>query len=87
MTLGHVILGISQMELCALRAHEHVHVRQYEQWGLFFLPAYALSSVWQVAQGRSGYRNNFFEKQAYAVEATQALRSNPQLLRTGFGDR
>lgn len=87
MTLGHVILAISQTELCALRAHEHVHVRQYEQWGLFFLPAYALSSVWQVAQGRSGYRNNFFEKQAYAVEATQSLRPNPQLHRTAFGDR
>ena len=36
MTLGHVILGISQTELRALRAHEHVHVRQYERWGLFF---------------------------------------------------
>ncbi|MDO9199072.1 signal peptide prediction [Rhodoferax sp.] len=87
MTLGHVILGISQTELCALRAHEHVHVRQYEQWGLFFLPAYALSSVWQVAQGRSAHRNNFFEKQAYAGEANQALRPNSQSLRTGFGDR
>jgi len=73
MTLGHVILGISQTELSALRTHEHVHVRQYEQWGLFFLPAYALSSVWQVTQGRSAHRNNFFEMQAYAVEANQAL--------------
>lgn len=87
MTPGHVILGISQTEPCALRAHEHVLVLQYEQWGLFFLPAYALSSVWQVAQGRSGYRNNFFEMQAYAVEVNQALRPNSQLLRTGFGDR
>jgi len=70
-TLGHVILGTCQQELAALREHEHVHVRQYEQWGMFFLPAYALSSLWEVSHGRHGYRNNFFERQAYAVESTQ----------------
>jgi len=70
-TLGHVILGTCQQELAALREHEHVHVRQYEQWGMFFLPAYALSSLWEVSHGRYGYRNNFFERQAYAVESTQ----------------
>ncbi len=40
MTLGHVILGIDEAALIQSRAHEHVHVRQYEQWGPFFLPAY-----------------------------------------------
>jgi len=70
-TLGHVILGTCQKQLAALRAHEHVHVRQYEHWGIFFLPAYALSSLWEVSHGRCGYRNNFFERQAYAVEAHQ----------------
>ena len=69
MTLGHVILGTSAAELAALRGHEHVHVRQYEQWGLLFLPAYALSSIWQVVHGRCGYRSNFFEGQACALEA------------------
>ncbi len=68
MTLGHVILGTCHRELAALRAHEHVHVRQYERWGMFFLPAYALSSLWEVSHGRRGYRNNFFERQAYAAE-------------------
>jgi hypothetical protein len=63
-TVGHVILGVSEEELSAHRAHEHVHVRQYELWGMFFLPAYALSSLWQVALGRRGYRDNFFERQA-----------------------
>ena len=47
------------------RAHEHVHVRQYEQWGPFFLPAYAASSLWQLACGRRCYRDNWFERQAY----------------------
>jgi hypothetical protein len=66
--LGHVILGTCHKEIAALREHEYVHVRQYEQWGVFFLPAYALSSAWEVAHGRCGYRSNFFERQAYAVE-------------------
>lgn len=74
MTLGHVILGTCQQQLATLREHEHVHVRQYERWGMFFLPAYALSSLWEVSHGRSGYRNNFFERQAYAVEDTKKYR-------------
>ena len=67
MTLGHTIVGVDQATLCVLRAHEHAHVRQYEQWGLFFLPAYALSSLWQVINGRSAHASNFFEKQACAM--------------------
>jgi len=75
-TLGHVILGTCHSELCALRAHENVHVKQYERWGLFFLPAYALSSLWEVCHGRNGYRNNIFERQAYAEDAKQKLQAN-----------
>jgi len=40
--LGHVILGTGHAGLVALREHEQAHVRQYEQWGVFFLPSYAL---------------------------------------------
>jgi len=76
-TIGHVILGTCHNELSALRAHEHVHVRQYERWGIFFLPAYALSSLWEVCHGRNGYWNNCFEKQAYAEEAKQKLQASP----------
>ena len=65
MTLGHVILGIDAAALDCARAHEQVHVRQYEQWGPLFLPAYALSSLWQLACGRRCYRDNWFERQAY----------------------
>ena len=86
-TLGHVVLGTCHEELALLREHEHVHVRQYERWGMFFLPAYALSSVWEVVHGRSGYRNNCFERQAYAVEANQELRTDPSFQRPACGSR
>lgn len=64
MALGHVILGIDDAALEQSRAHEQVHVRQYEQWGPFFLPAYVASSLWQLACGRRCYRDNWFERQA-----------------------
>ena len=68
MTLGHVLLGVNEAELARVRAHEHVHVRQYERWGPFFLPAYLSSSLWQWLRGRNPYRDNAFEKEAFAKE-------------------
>jgi hypothetical protein len=68
MTLGHVILGVSHADLALVRAHEQVHVRQYECWGPFFLPAYLLSSAWQLIAGRRAYLDNFFERQAFAIQ-------------------
>ena len=65
-TLGHVILGIDEQVLAAVRSHEQVHVRQYERWGLLFGPAYLLSSLLQFAQGRRPYLDNHFEREAYA---------------------
>ena len=64
-TLGHVILGADRATLDAARDHEHVHVRQYETWGPFFLPAYVASSAWQLVCGRRCYRDNWFERQAF----------------------
>lgn len=84
-TLGHVILGTCHEELVLLREHEHVHVRQFEQWGVFFLPVYALSSAWEVLHRRSGYRNNYFERQAYASEANRERRGAPSSQRTARG--
>lgn len=66
MTLGHVILGVNGRELVQLRQHEHVHVRQYEHWGPLFLPAYLASSLLQLLRGRDPYRENHFERQAFA---------------------
>ncbi len=65
-TLGHVIVGLDHAVLAHARAHEHVHVRQYERWGLFFFPLYLGSSLVQVFLGRDPYRNNCFEVEAFA---------------------
>jgi hypothetical protein len=67
-TLGHVVVGSSAAMLDALRVHEQVHVRQYERWGLLFVPAYLLSSLWCGLTGRHVYRDNVFEQAAFAAE-------------------
>jgi hypothetical protein len=64
-TFGHVVLGVSQEQLTLLRAHERVHVRQYEVLGPLFLLAYPLASVVAAARGRPPYRGNWFEVQAH----------------------
>lgn len=75
-TLGHVILGRDEDALERSRSHEHVHVRQAERWGPFFLPAYLFSSLAELLSGRNPYRNNIFEREAYAA-ATIKLPVNP----------
>lgn len=64
-TFGHCILGQSAEVLEAVRDHECVHVRQYEKWGPFFIPAYLCSSAVAFMQGKRPYRDNFFEREAY----------------------
>jgi uncharacterized protein (DUF2062 family) len=61
MALGHVILATDPQTLERVRSHELWHVRQYEAWGPFFLPAYALASVIAMARGGHFYRDNRFE--------------------------
>jgi hypothetical protein len=75
MTLGHVILAVDRYALRELRSHERVHVRQYERWGPLFLPAYLLSSLLQLARGRNPYRENHFERQAYAAAPARRRRA------------
>jgi hypothetical protein len=65
MTLGHTILGKTIDALEISRDHELVHVRQYERWGLFFIPAYLLSSLFLWCRGKDAYRENPFEREAY----------------------
>ena len=65
MTLGHTILGQSQAALDVSRAHEHVHVKQYERLGPFFIPAYLAASVWAWIRRKDPYRDNIFEVEAY----------------------
>ena len=64
-TFGHVILGLDAPTLHACRCHEHVHVRQYERWGVLFFPLYLGSSLVQLLRGRDPYRDNCFEREAY----------------------
>jgi len=33
-TFGHVIIGVDHVVLHRVRSHEHVHVQQYERWGV-----------------------------------------------------
>ena len=61
---GHVILAVTNEELCRIGPHEQVHVEQYERWGPAFFIAYPLSSLWQLLRGRSPYWCNYFEVQA-----------------------
>jgi hypothetical protein len=64
-TFGHVVLARSSEDMDACREHELVHVRQYERWGPFFVPAYLLCWLILVLRGRSGYWDNPFEREAY----------------------
>lgn len=66
MTLGHVILGQDVACLDHSRDHEHVHVRQFERWGPFMLPAYFLSSFLAWRRGDHFYFDNRFEREAYS---------------------
>jgi hypothetical protein len=70
--LGHVIIAVGRQELEQLRAHELVHVQQYERWGIAFFIAYAASSVWQLLHGRSAYWDNPFEVQARLLSGESA---------------
>ena len=67
MTLGHVVLGRTEHLLDLTRAHERVHVRQCERWGPLFLPAYGLASLAVWIRGGHPYRDNPFEREAYAI--------------------
>jgi hypothetical protein len=66
-TLGHVVVGASLVDLDRTRIHERVHVRQYERWGPLFLPAYLLASGWIWLRGGHPYLDNPFEVEAYRV--------------------
>lgn len=65
-TFGHVIIGLDAACLHACRAHEHVHVRQYERWGVLFFPLYAAFSAWAWMRGGDAYRDNRFEREAFS---------------------
>ena len=67
-TFGHVVLARDQTALDSTRTHERVHVRQYEVWGPFFIPAYLAAGVWAWLRGGDAYYDNPFEREAFARE-------------------
>lgn len=71
-TFGHTVLAVSQHDLDGTRAHERVHVRQYERWGPLFVPVYLFFSLWIAWRGGDAYRDNPFEVEAYAHDARRA---------------
>lgn len=66
LTLGHVVLGRNAHCLDHARAHERVHVRQAERWGILFIPAYLLASLLAWLRGQDPYYDNPFEREAFA---------------------
>jgi hypothetical protein len=68
MTLGHVVWGRDETCLEASRAHEHVHVAQYERWGPLFIPLYLSASLVAWLRGRDPYFDNPFEHEAFERE-------------------
>jgi len=67
-TFGHVVLGRDGESLSLTRSHERVHVRQYELWGLAFIPAYLVASMCGLLTGTGLYHGNVFEREALQTE-------------------
>ena len=80
--LGHmqaVALGcciLAQDAACAQSTltHELVHVGQALRWGVLFPFAYVLASLWAWARGGDLYRDNVFERAAFAAERASENR-------------
>lgn len=71
-TLGHVVLAVDDRALASTRAHERIHVRQYERFGALFPLIYLAASLRAMAAGGRAYRDNAFEKEACARSAGTA---------------
>lgn len=75
-TFGHVVLGKNAGCLDTLRAHEMVHVRQYELWGVFFLLAYPMASLFALFRGKNPYWFNWFEVEARRLSGETNVVTN-----------
>lgn len=72
-TIGHVVLAVSQSAADRTRTHERVHVRQFEKWGVLFPLLYFGESGVAWLRGQCPYRANRFEREAFACERSAAL--------------
>jgi hypothetical protein len=75
-TLGHVVVGDSPGALTATRAHERVHVRQYERWGVCLWVLYPLAGLVAWVRGGHPYWDNRFEREARRMESVCLTRSD-----------
>ncbi len=75
MTLGHTIWACDRLAFISTHPHELVHVRQYERWGPFFVPAYLICGVWLWWNSNEPYWDNPFEKEAYRLESEYQNRN------------
>jgi hypothetical protein len=64
-TFGHVVLGRTNRYLDACREHQMIHVRQYERWGILFVPVYLFCSLVLWLCGKRPYYDHPFERQAF----------------------
>ncbi|HEX2239757.1 MAG TPA: signal peptide prediction [Actinomycetota bacterium] len=71
-TFGHVVLAVDRLDTHTV-AHELIHVRQYERWGPFMVPAYLLAALWNLVKGRPPYLENAFEVAARTEAPALAL--------------
>jgi hypothetical protein len=74
-TVGHVVIARDAASMAFTRCHERAHVRQYELWGPFFIPAYLLASLWAVLRRGHAYHDNYFERDAVRTAALRHPRS------------
>ena len=77
LTAGHVVLATNERQMGWSRVHERAHVRQYETWGPFFVPAYLLASLISRLRGGATYGDNRFEREAREAEAEARARARP----------
>jgi hypothetical protein len=77
-TLGHVVVGVSLAALDATRAHERVHVRQFERWGVLMVVLYPLAGLIAALRGGNPYIDNVFEREARAAEVAAPMQKTTQ---------
>lgn len=70
-TCGHLVAGVSLPHLHASRAHERVHVAQFERWGVLFPLVYAFAGWQAYRRGGRFYWDNPYEIAAREQAAAQ----------------
>ncbi|MFN0177459.1 MAG: hypothetical protein ACKVZ0_01580 [Gemmatimonadales bacterium] len=63
-TIGHCVLATDEPGLRGTRAHERVHVAQFERWGPLFPFLYTAASLEAWLRGTDYYLDNRYEVEA-----------------------